>query len=158
MMKIFSHPLSDYLRLLAPLFGLIAAVWALRLVLDAAGAPLGVVRLSSVTLAGTVSILLAVVLIHTRRFGGYPNVVFAVALLILWEQLLIVAAIAFSALTHTQNIYAAPEFTPRAVTSPVAHIAGHLTFGVGFGTLFGAAVSCLFFWLLKKMVPVAAHR
>jgi hypothetical protein len=47
--------LRDHVRLLAPLFALIAAVWALRLVLDASGAPKGLVRLSSVTVAGAVS-------------------------------------------------------------------------------------------------------
>src|SRR5437773_9693050 len=41
--------LRDHFRSLAPLFALIAAVWALRLVLDAAGAPHAIVRLSTVT-------------------------------------------------------------------------------------------------------------
>ena len=156
-MKIFGHGLSDYIRLLAPLFGLIAAVWALRLVLDAAGAPPGVVRVFSVTIAGTISLLLAVVLIHTRRFGGYPHVVVAVALLVFWEQLLIVGAIAFSMLTGTQNVFAAPEYTPHA-QSQVQHIVGHLSFGLGFGTLFGTAMGCLLLWMLKRFVPVAAER
>jgi len=151
-MKLFGYRLSDYLRLLAPLFGLIAAVWALRLVVDAAGASPGVVRLVSVTLATTASVLLAVVLIHTRRFGGYPNVVIAVGLLVLCAQVLIVVAIAFSTLTHTQNVYSAPEFTPQHL-SQAGHIAGHLTFGVGFSVLIGSAVGCLFLWLLKKLLP-----
>ena len=156
-MKIFGCQLSDYLRLLAPLFGLIGAVWALRLVLEAAGAPGGLVKIASVTLAGTASILLAVVLIHTRRFGSYPNVVIAIALLLVWQQILIVAAIAFSALTHTTNVYSAPEYTPLHL-SPAGHIAGHLTFGVGFGVLFGSALGCLFLWLLRKLVPLGGQR
>ncbi|HKS96533.1 MAG TPA: hypothetical protein VJV74_10420 [Terriglobia bacterium] len=151
-MNLFGHRLSDYLRLLAPLFGLIAAVWALRLVLDAAGASPHVVRLASVTLTGAVSILLAVLLIRARRLGGYANVVIAVVLLVLWEQMLIASAIAFSALSHTENVYSAPEFTPGHM-SQAAHILGHLTFGVGFGVLFGSAVGCLFLLLLRKLLP-----
>ncbi len=156
-MKIFGYGLSDYIRLLAPLFGLIAAVWALRMVLDAAGAPPGAVRACSVTIAGAISVLVAVVLIHTRRFGGYPHVVVAVALLVFWQQLLIVGAIAFSMLTGRQNIYAAPEYTPHAV-SQVHHIVGHLSFGLGFVTLFGAATGCLLLWMLRWLVPVASER
>lgn len=153
-MKLFGYRLSDYLRLLAPLFGLIAAVWALRLVLDAAGASPRVVRPVSVTLTGALCILLAVLLMRARRFGGYANVVIAVALLILWEQILIVGAIAFAALSHRENVYSAADFTPPNL-SQTAHIVGHLTFGVGFGILFGSAVGCLFLLLLRKLLPAS---
>ena len=51
-MKIGEHGLGDHLRLLAPLFAFIAAVWALRLVLYAAEAPTPLLRVCSVTVAG----------------------------------------------------------------------------------------------------------
>jgi len=35
------------------------------------------------------------------------------------------------------------------------HIHGHLTFGVGVGTLLGAAEGCLLLWLLRRLVPAA---
>ena len=38
-MRIGEHGFGDHLRLLAPLFGLIAAVWALRWIADIASAP-----------------------------------------------------------------------------------------------------------------------
>jgi hypothetical protein len=159
-MKIGGYGLRDHLRLLAPLFALIAAVWALRLVLHAAGAPFGLVRICSVTVAGAVSILLAALLIHTRRFGSYPNAVLASFLLVCWEQLLIVAAIAFSAFSHVQNVFAAPEYSQRfehgGALTPAQHIAGHLTFGLGIGTLFGAAMSCLLLWMLRRLVPMGS--
>ena len=43
-MKISGHGLRDHFRLLMPSFGLITAVFVLRLVLHAAGAPSGLVR------------------------------------------------------------------------------------------------------------------
>jgi amino acid permease len=144
--------LRDHLRLLAPLFALIAAVWALRLVLDAAGAPSSIVRLSSVTVAGAVSVLLAVVLMHFRRLGRYSNVMVATILLVFWTQLLSVLAIAFAAVTGIQNVFAAPEYSPRRV-GPLPHIAGHLTFGLGFGILVGSAMACLTLWTLRRLVP-----
>lgn len=155
-MRIFGRTLREYIRLLAPLFGLIAAVWALRLVLAAAGAPLGAVKIASVTVAENVAILLAAVLIHTRRFGGYASLAVAVALLSLCQQVLISAALAFSMATGTHNIYTAPEFNPPhfLAESPAQHLIAHLTFGLGFGTLFGAAIGCVLLWIIKRMVPL----
>ncbi len=147
--------LRDHARLLVPLFALIAAVWALRLVLGASGAPNGIVRLSSVTVAGAV--LLAVVLMHFRRLGRYSNVIAATILLVSWAQLLIVLAIAFAAVTGVQNVFAAPEYSPHG-SGLLPHIAGHLTFGLGFGILVGSAMACLTLWTLRRLVPVESDR
>ena len=151
-MKIGGHGLREHIRLLIPLFGLIAAVWLLRLVMDKAGAPPTMVRIVSVTVAAAASILLAVLLIHFRAFGSYGNVVVAAFLLEFWSQLLISSAIAFSAITGTTNIYVAPEYSYHS--APVAHIVGHLTGVLGFDTLFGAAMGCLLLWILRRLVPV----
>ena len=152
-----SSGLRDHVRLLVPLFVLIAAIWMLRLVLDASGAPNGIVRLSSVTVAGAVSVLLAVVLMHFRGLGRYSNVVVATILLVFWAQLLIVLAIAFAAVTGVQNVFAAPEYSPHG-SGPLRHIAGHLTFGLGFGILVGSAMACLTLWTLRRLIPVESDR
>ncbi len=155
-MKIQRHSLGDHIRLLAPLFGLIAAVWALRLVVYAAGAPGIVIHFVSVTLAGAVSLLLAVLLIHLKRFGGYASVFVCAFLLQSWAHLLIAGAIAFAALTGTSNVYTAPEFIPH-MPQPISlwrHMFGHLTFGVGTGTLFGSAMGCLLLWVLRHLIPL----
>jgi hypothetical protein len=151
-MKIYERGLRDHLRLLAPLFGLIAAVWALRLVLGVAGAPEIALHWISVSLAGAVAILLAVLLIHSRRFGSYPNVVLAAFLLEAFAHLLISAAIAFSAVTGIPNIYSNPEYAHRL--TPIHHILAHLTFGIGSSTLFGSAMGCFLLFLLRKLLPV----
>jgi hypothetical protein len=153
-MNIGGHGLMDHLRLVAPLLGLIAAVWALRMVLDFAGAPRGVVRLSSVTLACTASLVVAVLLIHFKRFGGYANVAAVVFLLALWEQVLVVLTLAFSMLTGIQTVYSAPEF--QGHMTPGQHLMAHLTFALGIRTLFGIAMDFLLFWLLRKLAPVAS--
>ncbi|MGA2610033.1 MAG: hypothetical protein ABSH01_21545 [Terriglobia bacterium] len=155
-MRIGGHGLRDHIRLLMPLFGLIAAVWLLRLVMDKAGVPPAQVRIVSVTVATAASILLAVLLIHFKVFGSYASVVAAAFLLELWSQLLICGAIAFSAVTGTTNIYSAPEYSFHS--DPGAHIFGHLTGVLGFGTLFGAAMGCLLLWMLRRIVPVATSK
>jgi hypothetical protein len=149
-MNIGGHGLREHLRLLAPLFGLIAAVWALRLVVFAAGLPASSpwLHVISVTVFGAVSILLAVLMIHRRRFGSYANVVAATFLLVCWQQGLIVAAILFTALTGISNVYSAPAFSFGE--SYGAHAAGHLTFGIGSGILFGGGMGCLLLWMLRR--------
>jgi hypothetical protein len=150
-MRIDGHGLGDHLRLLSPLFGLIAAVWALRLILDLAGTPAIIVRMVSVGVAGAVSVLVAAFLIHFKRFGSYASVLAAAFLLICGEQLLIVLAIAFAALTGTANIYSATEYAHGL--SPVRHMASHLIFGVTIGWIFAGAMGCLVFWMLRRLVP-----
>jgi hypothetical protein len=155
-MRINGFSLRDHLRLLAPLFGLIAAVWALRLVMGAMGVSGRLLSICSVSVAGPAALLLAVLLIHSRHFGSYTNVVATAFLIACCQQGLIIAAIAFSTLTGTQNVYSAPEFSYGM--SPLQHILGHLSFGVGLGTLTGSAMGCLLFWLLRKFVPLQAGR
>ena len=153
-MNICGYGLRDHIKLLGPMFGLIAAVWLLRWVLAAAGAPHGVVRLLSVTVLASLSILIAVGIMHFRRFGSYLNVVVASFMLVTWEQLLIIAAIVFAVVTGIDNVYTAPEFSiPGDDRHHIKHILGHLTFGIGAGTLLGAATGCLLLWLLRMLVP-----
>jgi hypothetical protein len=154
-MKIGGQDLRDHIRLLAPLFGFIAAVWALRMVLYAADAPRVLVRVCSVSVAGPAAVLMAAILIHVRRFGGYANIVVAAVLLHCFQQLLISAAIGFSALTGMMTVYAAPEYS--FTMSPAGHIAAHLTLGMAFASV-SAGMGCLFLWMLRKIVPQAMAR
>ena len=151
-MKIGGHRLREHIRFLMPLFGLIAAVWLLRIVLDKAGSPPTVVRIMSVNVACAVSVLLAVLLIHFKAFGSYANVVAATFLLELWSQSLISAAIAFSIVTGIPNVFVAPEYAHSM--SPLGHIIAHMTFSLGLGTLFGSAMGCLLLWMLRLLVRI----
>ena len=156
-MKFCGRGFGDHVRLLAPLFGLIAIVWAVRWVLDAAGFSHGLVRVFSVTGATSLAILIAVWLIHRRGFGSYPNVVVATLLLVVFEQVLIVIAIVFSVLSGMENVFTEPEFSTPNDPHHIKHIVGHLTFGIGAGMLFGAATGCLMLWLIRKLVPSRAE-
>jgi hypothetical protein len=155
-MKIGEHGLRDHIRLLAPLLLLLVGVWILRLVLYAAGVPSFVLHIVSVTLAGVASILLAAIIIHARRFGSYTSVVAAAFLLSCWQQFLISGAILFTAVTGVVNVYSAPEFSFGE--GPWAHIAGHLTFGVGSGTILGTVMGCAVLWVLRKADRIQGRR
>lgn len=152
------HRLGDHIKLLMPLFGFIAAVWLLRIMLGAAGVSHWLLGAVSVTVAASLSVLLAVLMIHVRRFGSYSSVVMSALLLVAWGHLLIVLAIVFSVATGLDNIFVAPEFSvPGEDRFHMRHILGHLTLGIGAGTLFGAATGCLLLWLLRRLVPVEAR-
>lgn len=152
-MRICGRGLRDHIGLLAPLFGLITLVWALRWALDAAGVAPSLVRGLTVTGATSLAVLIAVWLIHTRGFGSYPNVVVASLLLVLYEQTLIIGAIVFAVLTGIGNVFTRSEFSPPDDPGHVKHIIGQLTFGIGAGTLLGTATGCLMLWLIKRLVP-----
>lgn len=153
-MRIGEHRLREHIRLLAPLFALIGGVWALRMILAAADSPAWIIRLTSVTTATSVALLLAVLLLHMRRFGGYASVVVTALLLHLWAELLICGAIFFTILTGIRNIYTAPEYSiPGAESAHLRHIYGHLTYGIGYGTLLGSAFGCLLLLLLRTLLP-----
>ena len=152
-MAICGRGLRDHIRLLAPLFGFITVVWALRWALDAAEVSPGLVRVFSVTGATSLSVLIAVWLIHTRGFGSYPNVVVTSLLLTVFEQVLIVAAITFSVVSKIENVFTRPEFSRPDDPHHVKHILGQLTFGIGAGILLGTATGWLMLWLLRRMVP-----
>jgi hypothetical protein len=155
-MRVCGFGLRDHIRLLAPLFGLITLVWALRWALDASGVSPSLVKVFSVTGATSLAILIAVWLIHARGFGSYPNVVVASLLLVVYEQLLIIGAIVFAVLTGIGNVFTRSEFSPPDDPDHIRHIIGQLTFGIGAGTLLGTATGFLMLWLLKRLVPTRA--
>ncbi len=153
-MRIGGHRVREHIRMLSPAFVLVMGVWILRWIIAAAGTPIWLTRLASVTVATTVAVLLSAILIHVRRFGNYVSVVVASLLINVWAQGLIIVSILFSIVTGKTNIYTLPEFSlPGAYASQWGHIHGHLTLGVGVGTLVGAAVGCLLLWLLRTLVP-----
>lgn len=153
-MTIAGHRLRDHLKFLKPLFVFVAAVGLTRILLGALGASSGLVNVVSVTGAAALAILIAVVRMHIRRFGSYYNVVLAAFLIVAWGQILIIAAIVFSVVTRTENVFTRPEYSiPGDDPNHVHHILGHLTFALGSGILFGVATGCLLMFLLRKLLP-----
>ncbi len=155
-MKIGGHPLRQHLRLLSPLFALLAGVWVLRWIIGWLNTPGWLLYVVSLTVFAPVAVLLAVLMLHVRRFGGYANVVACSFLLNAWTVMLIILAIIFSVLTGVTNIYTAPMYSPADIDPHhLRHIRGHLTYGIGISTLVGAAVGSLLLFLLRKLAPMS---
>src|SRR5262245_25172915 len=110
-MKVSGRRIREHFRFLRPLFAFITVVWLVRLGLGVAGAPRWLPSVFSVTAAIPTAVFLAVLLIHARNFGSYPNVVVTSLLLNSWGQLLVIAAIVFSVITNTTNVFTWSEFS-----------------------------------------------
>ena len=152
-MRIGDHSLGEHIRLLVPLFVFIAGVWLLRLLLHEMGVLHALVHVVSITVATSLALLFAVVLIHLRGFGSYPSVVVSTVLLVAWAQLLIVVAIIFSVLTGTENVFTLPEFSRGDDPRHIKHILGQLTVVIGIGVLLGSAFGCLILGMLRRVLP-----
>ncbi len=157
-MRVSGRTMKEYIQLLTPLFGIIAAVWALRFFLGQVGAPDWLIRPVSVTLVVPVSIILMTLLIRVKRFGGYPSVIVGAFFLVTWSQLLIVAAILLSVFGGVDNIFTAPQFSPGNDPHHMQHIIGHLTFGVGLLTLFSSLMGCVLLFMLRRIHPKSQAR
>lgn len=154
-MKIGGHPLRQHLRILAPLFALLTGVWALRWVIGCVNTPRWILQVVSMTVFSPAAVLLAVLMLHVRRFGGYASVVVCSLLLNAFTEAIIVLAILFSTLTGIPNIYTFPMYSPNELDpNHLRHIHGHLTWGIGLSTLAGAAVGSLLLFLLRKLAPM----
>ncbi len=144
------------LRTLAPLMMIVAAVWALRLILHEVAAPAMLVRFLSVSGVVPVAILLASMLIHLRELGGYTAVAVASFALAAVGELLIVAAIVFSLATGWINVFSEPEFSfPGGDPFQLIHITSHLI-RIPLVGLLGMGMGSLILWLMRRVVPEGA--
>ena len=105
----------------------------------------------SITGATPVCILIAVLLIHLKRSGGYGLVALASLLLAGAGQLLVVLAIGFAMVTGLENVYTAAEFSPPHM-SQYMHLCSHL-FGIILFALLGMIMGSFFLLLLRVLMP-----
>lgn len=145
--------IKELIQLLTPLFGIIAAVWILRLLLGYMSAPGWLLQVFSVSIVVPICVILMTVLIHVRRFGDYGSVVASSFLLVGWSQLLIVLTIIFAVLTGIENVYTRPEFSMMNDPNHVRHVIGHLTFGVAVEGLIASGMASLIFYMLRRTTP-----
>lgn len=149
-MKVNGRTLSEHLRLLKPFFWVLALVWALRYVVALAGGPTWLVRSFSLIFLAPILIAVMVLVVHIRRFGGYSNVIVATFLLTFFVHLLIASGIL---LTETMGIERVMRPSVRHAPPTLTHAIGHLTFGLGMGTILGAALASILLFVLRMVVP-----
>ncbi len=110
----FGKPLSQYLAFQRPILILIAAVWAMRLLLSIAGIPVSGARFMSVTGVLVVGALYYGWAVGRMGFGSFKHLYVLNLIQGVFSQTLVALAILLAIAMGQDNIYSIPEFYPPA--------------------------------------------
>jgi hypothetical protein len=152
-MSLFGKSLSEYVRFQRPILGLILIVALARLSLSLAGVSNSVVKYFSVTAACALGLVLCSILVHTRSFGSYKQLLVLIGLQSITAQVLSAAAIALAIVTGHDNIFSAPEYSGGGDGKTWGHAGAHLVLATTFLTVIGWAIGSLILYIAKKSDP-----
>jgi hypothetical protein len=146
----FGKRVSEYVGFQKVFLALIAAVGLARLGLSLAGLPDTTVTFLSMTVVYVAGALYYGVVVHTRGFGSYKQL-----LPLVFFQMVLVNAIAVLGILLSigglRNIYATPEYSgPFFAGNQWAHLLAHLTIGM--------IVPSLMLWGLASLVLLITKR
>jgi hypothetical protein len=145
---VFGKSISDYLRFQQVMLIAVAVVGLLRLGLSLAGVPDPAVAWLSMNVVTWAATLYYGVTVHTRRFGGYRQILPLVLFQMLVQQSIAVIGIMI-AIAGFPNVYAAPEYSP-GMSNQWLHALAHLTVGIVAPTLL--------MWGVGSLVLAVARR
>jgi hypothetical protein len=148
----FGKRISEYLAFQKTALAIVGGVGLARLGLSLAGVPDASVTWLSMTVVGWAAVIYYGVAVHTRRFGGYKQILPLVLNQVVVVQVIAVTGILL-AIAGFQNIYAAPEYTPpfRGADNQWIHALAHLTIGIVVPILLGWGVASLVLWITRKL-------
>lgn len=115
----FGRSLTEYLAFQKEILILIAAVWALRLVLSMGGVPVSGAQFATVTGVLVLGALYYGWAVERRRFGSFKQLYGLSLIQGVFSQTLVALAIVLAIATGRDNIYSIPEFYPPAQGIPV---------------------------------------
>ena len=110
----FGKSLSEYVAFQKPILILIAAVWALRLVLSMAGVPVSGAQFVSVTGVLVLGALYYGWAVGQKGFGSFKQLYGLNLVQGVFSQTLVALAIMLAIVMGRDNIYSIPEFYPPA--------------------------------------------
>ena len=161
--RLFGKPLSEYVRFQGPVLILIAAVWALRLGLSLAGAPIAGIQFLSVTAVLVLAALYYGWAVERRGFGSFPQLYVLNLIQGVFSQTLVAFAIVLAMVLGRDNIYSIPEFYPPAqgidvLGLPLPPDGKNLGHAVEHILVAGAIGFPIIGWLLGSVVLLATRR
>ena len=151
-MTLFGKRLSEYIAFCKPFLILILVVGIARLVLSLSGLPNSTVKWISISVVMWIGLVYYSVRIYTSGFGSYKQLLPICFLQSLVSEVVIVPGIILAIMTHTDNIFSAPEFSFGGDGKTWAHVFAHLFIGTTIGSLVGWVVGCLIMFVTKKLV------
>jgi len=159
----FGKSLSDYVAFQKPILILIAAVWALRLVLSMAGVPVSGAQFVSVTGVLVLGALYYGWAVGQKGFGSFKQLYVLNLVQGVLSQTLVALAIVLAIVIGQDNLYTIPEFYPPAqgigvLGLPLPRDGKNFGHAVEHIVVAGAIGFPIIGWLLGSLVLLATRK
>ena len=143
-MKIFGKTISEYARFEGLFLALIAAVGLARLGLSLGGVANSVDKFLSLTVLMLIGLFFYSVWVYVSGFGGYKQLYPVFLLQWLVGQAIIISGIIIAIESGKDNIFSAPEFSPKPGAGRTwAHAISHVVLII---------VAPLIFWVIGLLI------
>lgn len=153
--KIFGKSLGDYVSFAKGFLILILVVGLARLTLSLLGQPDSTVKFFSITVVYLLGTIYYSITVHTSGFGSYKQLLPVLALLAILGNCIVIGGIILAIETNKDNIFAAPEFSPKhADGKNWGHVGGHVVAMIVLPLILWAIGSLIIF-ITKKVSPGA---
>ena len=149
-MKIFGKTISEYVSFAKGILILVLVVGLARLVLSLAGVSNSADKFLSLTVVMLIGLLYFSVRVHTTGFGSYLQLLPVLALQWIVSQSIIIAGIVIAITTSKDNIFSAPEYSPRADGRNWGHAIAHLVAMVILPVI-SWLIGCVIMFITKKI-------
>ena len=155
-MIIFNKPLSEYLAFQKVILLLIIVVGLARLALSLGGVANPTVKWLSITIVSIIGVVYYAIRVHTSGFGSYKQLLVLIVIQSIVAQTIIIAGIVIAIVTHKDNIFSAPEYSPTGDGKTWLHAGMHLVIGIVIGSLLWWGMGSVIMWVTKKMTSSPA--
>ena len=149
-MKIFGKTISEYVSFAKGILILVLVVGLARLVLSLAGVSNSADKFLSLTAVMLIGLLYFSVRVHTTGFGSYLQLLPVLALQWIVSQSIIIAGIVIAITTSKDNIFSAPEYSPRADGRNLGHAIAHVIAMVVLPVI-SWLIGCVIMFITKKI-------
>jgi hypothetical protein len=149
-MTLFSKSFAEYIRFQKILLIITAAVGLARLLLSLAGAS-DVAGWFSITAMTFVGVVLYPIMVHTKGFGGYKQVLVLLSIQLALAGAVITFGIAIAVATGSGNVFTGGQV--GSIGSEITHMASHLIGGpIIFAAILWLPASAVLF-VTKRVTP-----
>ncbi len=152
-MTIYGKTVSQYVQFQGPILGFILVVGLARLALSLAGVSTSSVKYFSLTAAWLLGLVILSILVHTRSFGSYKQLLPLVAIQTLVAHAFTAAAVVLAIVTTRDNIFSLPEYSGGADGKTWLHVGAHLFLAIPVVTLGGWLIGSAILSLTRKVAP-----
>lgn len=149
---VFGKSLSEYVNFSKAIAAAILVIGIVRLALSLGGSANEETRWFSMTAVLFVGMIYLSVRVHTTRFGGYLQLLPAIAVPNAAMHLVAMVGIFIGITTGQDNVFTAPEFAFGADGKTWGHLGAHLMIGMIVGAVVNWLLGCIVLFVTKRVV------